>query len=245
MTPAPRPRARSRRLLAHGLGLGLLAGGVVLGAQGPAQAIQYLFADGSGNTTNGLQLSFVQDGFLGADAAGNASVTGSFDLTGGNLTILDDIEFGVASSNGPDTISATFSDGYYDAANNILYFGITSGACPGGTNFLGFFTGPNCLELRLADDAIENGAATAQFVSGTNALGDYLNSGNDSAGFFGFIPFDLRDRDLTLVAGQLLQVPTPVSALALLPLAGLKRYRRRVQRLSQAREAARSAAELG
>ncbi len=34
---------RAARPLAHGLGLGLLAGGVVLGAQGAAQALQYVF----------------------------------------------------------------------------------------------------------------------------------------------------------------------------------------------------------
>jgi hypothetical protein len=46
MTPAAGPLADCRRLLAQGLGLVLLAGAVVLGAQGAAQALTYIFVGG-------------------------------------------------------------------------------------------------------------------------------------------------------------------------------------------------------
>lgn len=79
------------------------------------------------------------------------------------------------------------------------------------------------------------------FVGGQDNLGDYFDSGNDVINFFGPIEATRR-RDLTLDSGLLRQIPAPLSALALLPLAGLKRYRRRFHRLSQAPQ---SAAELG
>lgn len=208
-----------QRLLAQSLGLGLLTAGAVLGGQGAAQALQYVFTASDGSP-GPLQLNFRFNGTLFNGFTGSGRVTGSFNYVGGNSINNVGVTFTSDTSN---TQSASFSTGYYNPATSTLYFGITSGDCPSGTT--------TCLELNLQGAGISNNPGElVGFESGADNLGDYFNP-NNSQFIFGIT----RLRDLSLVDGALRQIPAPLSALALLPLAGMKRYRRRLQRLSQTR----------
>lgn len=111
MMPAPGSFADCRRLLAQVLGLGLLAGGVVLGAQGTVQALQYVFT-GIANPADGLELDFIYRGTFTNAFAGSRRVTGSFNWvgsTGANTELTDvGVDFTVLTGTG-STVGASFS----------------------------------------------------------------------------------------------------------------------------------------
>jgi len=170
------------RRAARPLGLGLLAGGVVLGAQGAAQALQYVFTDANGDASAGLTLDF-QSPFNTRNATG--SITGGFFLNADNtLTILDPIIITATPNTGFNgTVNNTFGiggDAYYNSTTNSLIFGALSGDCVQGNS-----SNP-CLAIRVPGGQLDNPTAGEQISlpTGGDSLGSYFDTDNAGSVFF-------------------------------------------------------------
>ncbi|MCT0202162.1 hypothetical protein [Synechococcus sp. CS-603] len=212
----PSNHAKLNRLASHGLGYVMATSMAVLACQGAAHALQYVF-EGAVNPPDGLELDFRSPPFFFFRFTGSGTVTGSFNYVGGNVIDSINLTFTSNTAN-TQTFQFTGNNGYYNSSTDTLYFGVTSGGCPAGST--------TCLSLNLAGTGLNNTPSEiVNFVGGTDALGDYFNAGNSN-----FLTATER-RDLTLRSGFLRQIPAPLSVLTLLPLAGLKRYRRRLARL--------------
>lgn len=161
-----------------------------------------------------------------AGSSGPFTITGSFDFDGTTVTNFQDIEVTRWLESGTrNPTGAGFNPSSIPTPNQLFFL-------DGSTQ-----NNPQSIQLFLIPDGL-TGAPQSINLSGKSGVVQWCNNNGCPGPQF-------NQEQFTFSSGTLTAVPAPFTALALLPLAGLKSYRRRLIRLSQTHTAKSSCTESG